>query len=240
MEPTERQPGTRERLLESAIEVFAAKGYHEATIAEICEQAGANIAGVNYHFGDKEHLYVKAWHVVFRRSLTAHPADGGVPADAPAQERLRGRVLSLVERIMDPACHEFDIVHKEIANPTGLLMAIVHESIEPIRREMTKVIGELLGDGVSEAHVRLCEMSVVSQCIHLMMRQRFHRVGAGERGLPGPEPLAFDAETLADHVVRFSLAGLREVRRQVEAGELSRLDMECADGAEDSDTRGGM
>jgi hypothetical protein len=27
-------------------------------------------------------------------------------------------------------------------------------------------------------------------------------------------------ETIADHVVRFSLAGIREIRRQIESGEL--------------------
>ena len=32
---------TRERLLFAASEVFAEKGYREATIAEICELAGA-------------------------------------------------------------------------------------------------------------------------------------------------------------------------------------------------------
>ena len=44
-------------IVEAAMEVFAEKGFHNTTIRDICEQAGANIAAVNYHFQTKEQLY---------------------------------------------------------------------------------------------------------------------------------------------------------------------------------------
>ncbi|MHB1378998.1 MAG: TetR/AcrR family transcriptional regulator, partial [Desulfurivibrionaceae bacterium] len=45
---------TRQNLLAAAGEIFAAKGFRETTIAEICKQAEANTAAVSYHFGSKE------------------------------------------------------------------------------------------------------------------------------------------------------------------------------------------
>ena len=50
---------TRKRLLAAAGRVFAEKDYRNATIAEICRLAGTNIAAVNYHFSDKETLYLE-------------------------------------------------------------------------------------------------------------------------------------------------------------------------------------
>ena len=46
--------GTEKRLLEAAGEIFAEHGYRAATVRQICEKARANIAAVNYYFGDKE------------------------------------------------------------------------------------------------------------------------------------------------------------------------------------------
>jgi len=140
-----RPDSTEHRVLSAACKVFALKGFHEATIAEICEAAGANIAAVNYYFRSKENLYVEAWRHAFARSVAAHPPDGGVPADAPPEERLCGRIQSIIQRISDPDCWELEIVHKEMANPTGLLTDTMHESIEPIQAAFELVVRDLLG-----------------------------------------------------------------------------------------------
>ena len=50
----------RRRLLETAGQIFAEKGFDGATVREICRRAGVNIAAVNYYFRDKEQLYIEA------------------------------------------------------------------------------------------------------------------------------------------------------------------------------------
>lgn len=208
---------TRRRLLEAAATLFAAKGFHDAKTADICRMAGANIAAVNYHFGGKEALYVEAWRYAFTRSIEAYPPDGGVPATAPAEDRLRGQILAIMQRITDPASLDFDIVHKEMAHPTGLLSEVMRRSIEPLRRQSVAVVRELLGPGATEEQVNLCEMSIHAQCFGPLMHKR-HRPHL-PKGHPhsGPLPPEFTCATLADHVFRFCLAGLRDARRRAEA-----------------------
>ena len=69
MSATPRKTSTRTRLLGAAASVFARKGYGEATVAEICDEAEANISAVNYHFGSKEELYRSAWRHAFINSI---------------------------------------------------------------------------------------------------------------------------------------------------------------------------
>jgi len=44
-------------VLTAATRLFAANGFERVTVREICRAADANVAAVNYHFGDKEGLY---------------------------------------------------------------------------------------------------------------------------------------------------------------------------------------
>jgi len=213
---------THNRVLDAAGAIFAAKGCHDAKVADICRKAKANVAAVNYYFGGKEKLYVEAWRDAFERSLAAYPPDGGIPASASAEERLRGQILALIKRIMDPNSLDFDIAHKEMANPTGLLSEVMRRSVEPLRQHLTTVVRELLGPQATEPQVRLCEMSIHSQCFGPLMHERHRRHAPKEHGGPGPLPKEITYAVMADHVFRFSLAGICEVRNHSKSSALRR------------------
>jgi TetR/AcrR family transcriptional regulator, regulator of cefoperazone and chloramphenicol sensitivity len=222
MKSVKRQDnGIQGRLIKSACEVFAEKGYRDATVAEICERAGANVAAINYYFGNKEKLYVEAWRVAFQRSLEIYPPDGGVGPKAPAEQRLRGRIFSIVKRFADPKCYEFEIIRKELATPTGLLSEVLRESIEPLRHELGSIVRELLGAGASEQQVLLCQMSIKAQCFDIWIRERFRDTTSEEEVKNALLPEALQIEVIVDHITRFSLAGIREIRQQIESGELN-------------------
>src|SRR5215469_4812704 len=57
--PASQQRGeeTRARILEAALELFAASGFEGASTRTIAEQAGVNLPAIQYYFGSKEGLY---------------------------------------------------------------------------------------------------------------------------------------------------------------------------------------
>src|SRR5947209_10253431 len=78
---------TKTRLLEAAGAEFAEKGFDVARIRSICQRAGANVAAVNYHFGDKEQLYIAAVLEAHRCGM-ANPPESAQREGTPG-ERLR-------------------------------------------------------------------------------------------------------------------------------------------------------
>src|SRR5687767_2010876 len=79
---------TRQRLLEAAGQTFADKGFRGATVRHICKRAGANVAAVKYHFGDKEKLYSAAVRYAHKCSVGTID-DTTIPADATPHDRLK-------------------------------------------------------------------------------------------------------------------------------------------------------
>ncbi len=200
---------TQQSLLSSAIQVFVEKGYWNAGIAEICERAGANIAAVNYHFGDKETLYRQAWRHSFAESMKAHPPDGGVSESAPARERLLGRVRAILDRIADPIHKDYLFFHMELAHPTGLLQEIIHAEVRPLREKMLALVRELIGPGACDDQVQFCEICIVGMCNNPMLMRKVER---GDNHPEGSDPpMIDDIEKFAEHIVRFSLAGISAI-----------------------------
>ncbi len=52
------EKNTKQRLLDAAEHLFAAKGYPNTSLRDITSTAKANLAGVNYHFGSKDKLLI--------------------------------------------------------------------------------------------------------------------------------------------------------------------------------------
>ena len=206
---------TRERLMTAAGEVFAEQGYRNTTVREICQRAGANVAAVNYHFGDKERLYAEVIRDAHRAAMTKYPSDLGLAPGASAEQRLHAFVRSFFFRIFDegrPAWHG-KLIAREIAEPTAALNDIVDEGIRPHFLALRAIVTELLGGGEPDPErLRYCAWSVVGQCLFY-----FHARPIIRRLHP---PQSFDAdeiESLARHVTGFSLGGIRRL-----AGDAAR------------------
>ena len=202
---------TKQKLLDIACRVFAEKGFREAKITDICRQAEANVAAVNYYFGDKESLYVAAWRQAIEQFITS---DTLPPAHLPPTERLRMAIHRIIRKtlIPDQECGYFRRLElMELANPTGLIDETWNAYVAPRKQEMLKIIRDILGRAASEGAVRLCTMSIVNQCRGILMMQNSRLEAFYDESLT-PERI----EQIAEHVTRFSIAGIKAVQRQAE------------------------
>jgi AcrR family transcriptional regulator len=194
---------TPRRLLEAAGEVFAARGFQAATVREICRCARANLAAVNYHFGDKQQLYIET--VKHAQCCGEEDSLPEWPSDTPPAAKLRDYVHRMLARFLDnrrPAWHA-QLMAREMADPTEACVALVDSYIRPSYELLDDILEELLPSGTPVSDRHLIAFSIVGQCVHF----KIHRPIAVQ--LVGEEEYGtYDVVRLADHVARFSLAAL--------------------------------
>jgi AcrR family transcriptional regulator len=200
---------TRRQLLEAAGEVFAEAGFREATVREICRRAGANIAAINYHFGDKETLYLEVLHYAHGKALEKYPPLLGVAENAPPEKKLRAFVHSMLQRIFDsgPTSWHGQLMSREMIEPTAALDSLVEERMRPMVAQLWKIVADILDCPVNDERVRLCGMSVISQCVFYK-----HCSPVVARLFPNKLPQdTASIEHLADHITKFSLAAMKHL-----------------------------
>jgi AcrR family transcriptional regulator len=196
---------TRRKLLNAACEVFAQKGYKGAKVADICKQAGANVASVNYYFGDKVSLYKEAWQYALQNLI--EPTFAELTAGSP-RDLLRKYIQTLMQHLAakDKSGQFSRLYLMELVNPTGLIKDAWHDSMEPQRRLLHDIIRAIIGPQPEELSVRFCELSIVNQCRALVT------IKDSDLQLMLGQPLGANLmERLARHIADFSLAGIRAV-----------------------------
>lgn len=196
---------TRSRLLDAAGEMFAELGFHHATVRQICDRAGANIASVNYHFGDKTGLYTE----VVRQSMRAARLDAvraALDQQASPEEILRAVVKARLESLwgQDLQDWHFRIIMHEMAKPTPAMNQIVTEAIRPVYARLREVISKILGLPAEHEKTRLCAHSIIGQ----IMFYAFARPVIA-RLWPELKMTAPQLDLIANHIADFSLAYIR-------------------------------
>lgn len=195
------------KLMYAAGPIFAEKGYEGATVREICDAAGVNLASVNYHFGDKERLYIETIKLAQRLREEQTPFRV-LPADASPEDRLREFVSTFLTRMLseDAQPWQHRIMTREMLSPTDACKEITEEQFRPVFERLIDVIAELAPAGASRMVCRRYGFSIVGQCIHYKL------AGPIIDLLTPPEELTQqrDIPALTSHIVDMTLAALKQ------------------------------
>ena len=195
---------TRQRLFDAAARMFAEKGFENVTVREICKASNANVAAVNYHFGDKAGLYravvLKAIDEMRETNeLSQRAGDGLSP-----EEQIRGFVRVFVSRLQGdgPTAWIHRLMAREMEKPTEVLDLVMTQVLKPRIDYLCGVIGAITGFRPDDPRVSRCVTSLQIQCL------------VAARPIPKPIAKSFpmaDVDTMINHIVDFSLGGMRAI-----------------------------
>jgi AcrR family transcriptional regulator len=219
----EQDPVTRNRLLNVAARLFAARGFKRVTVRDICRDAGANVAAINYHFGDKEGLYTEVVRMAIQIMRETTEIAQALATGLPPDDRLRVYIRVFLERAVGGHAQDgwiHQIMMREMADPTPAIDLVAEQVVRPRLEYVASIVGEMLGRLPEDPLVRRCVLSVQAQIHAVMPNYMSKRL---LENLSDPTVL----DELADHIARFSIAGVRamigmESQRRQTAGPIAQ------------------
>lgn len=200
--------GPRERILEAAAAVFVEHGYRGATIREICRRAGANVASINYYFGDKQSLYRELLLGYPTRSFERRPKEEWKRPGMCGDEMLFEFVKDFLTRLMSPEKPQWHakLMTREMVEPTEVLDQMIERFIGPQVGALAEIVRAVAGREMCMETLMRCVESVMPQIVfHVNAQQVIRRLH--------PERVYDEAEIqkMARHIAQFSAAGIRAV-----------------------------
>jgi len=204
---------TKIRLIESAMQCFAAHGFEGTSIREIAVGAQANASLVSYYFGGKAGLYQETMAYIFQRKvsrlmalLSVLPVGVAVPRLEVIQG-LKDYIRVLVETLMSCSPSNpldmaaMTLMAREAESPSPVFEPMLKDFMRPFTTYMDGCLKALRPDLVEDARFAMA-LSIQGQVIHL-------RNALGSLRLLRENPAyPEDLPALIQHFIDFSLRGL--------------------------------
>jgi AcrR family transcriptional regulator len=200
----QRDRETRERLLTAAAQLFADRGFKKVTVRDICRTARANVAAVNYHFGDKTGLYREVLQLAIDTMRATTDAARAAGEGLPPEERLRQYIRISMCRAMSGSTAAWisRLIHREMTDPTPTFDAIVEQAFRPRVDDLSAMVAAIAGCAPDDPRVSQCVASIHAQWMLFVPNPVASRLRATL------QLRTDDAVGLAEHITAFSLAGI--------------------------------
>jgi AcrR family transcriptional regulator len=199
---------TRDRILDEAEILFARKGYHAVSVREITAAANCNLAAVNYHFGNKQNLYLEVFrarwlprasriHTSFRKNLAANGAlTPAAVVQSLAQAFLEGPLTDTERK------RHHQLISGELAQPTEAFELVADQVLQPLFNNLLDDLRGAMPCEIENERLALDAFSILAMLLYFNLARPFLSRFTGH---------AFDDKfkaRLVNHIVDFSLNGL--------------------------------
>lgn len=170
-----RGEDTRRRILDTALELFAAEGYEGTSTRLLAERAGVNLPAIQYYFGSKEGLYRAAVARISEEigAQMGPPRERAVAALADAAlgrrqlsdllcEMLEAFVAMVLSGTDSGSARKLFIARAEIEGQPAL--DLLHDNMaRQVLRPCAAVVARLVGAGADDEETMLRTIALLGQ-----------------------------------------------------------------------------
>lgn len=183
-----RGSDTRHALILAGLELFGEYGTKGTTTRMLCEASGANVAAINYHFVNKEGLYLAVVEHISNcmqqhmrptaeAAVAAAQTDGFTPKAARAAMTT---IIDMLARLMvesDEVRIWARIIVREQANPTAAFDRLYDNGMARMQATLARLVGAATGLDPESAETKIRVHAMIGQVLNFAVsRESLHRV----------------------------------------------------------------
>ena len=193
--------GTRLALIEAGLRLFGHQGFSATSIRQLATEAGANIAAIAYHFGNKDGLRLACAEEFGRRMSAAMAAVPGTSFETAkdARAELQRRVRAIVGFLLgDRGASEIvPFMLRELAEDGPGIDAVYTGFAEPTHRRLCALWGQATGTDPEADTTRLAVFTLIGQLMYFRIGRTVvaRRMGWASIGAP-------EIGQIADRIIR--------------------------------------
>ena len=160
------QKDTKDKIIEVAATLFARNGFSGTSVREIAKQADVNLSAINYHFDNKDKLYLQVF--AHNHDWLAKNIEKIVSDDSISMEDVTGKVFQFFIDNGPAMMNTFKIfLNDEVKIPSDMLCEEDGEMGPPGHKAFLKKITQLVGEEIPlEARDWAVKM-IFSNIVHL-------------------------------------------------------------------------
>ncbi len=216
----------RLKLLEAGVKIFGEKGPEAASVREIAEAAGQNVAAIAYYFGSKEKLYLAVVEGIVRElrdrlgealpeaiKLTEQARPSRVEAVRMVRRLLGGIYQQLLSR--DDAVPIVQLVVREQLGPTAGFEILYEQGFRGMHELLCALVGAATGKDPRDPETILRTHTVMGQVYFFAMSREAVLRRLGWKSLEG-ENAALVVKVLEENLQK--LLAVQKVARRPRPG----------------------
>ena len=200
---------SRQRLLDSAEQLFAEKGFDSTSVRDLTQLAKCNVASVNYHYGSKEKLYQEVFynHFTLMRE-TRITSINRVMQDHGPQTSLEQFIKAFARAFLEPLLDNSSgrltmrLMMREMTDPRLPADMFFEDMVKPVSAVLLGAMHQICPD-LDHRNAQKCVHSLIAQLIHVVqVRIYFTRIQKLDHPM-------LNLQEMLDHVVQFTAAGMK-------------------------------
>jgi len=160
-----KRSNTRRRLLESAFDVFAAKGFGQTTVHDVCDAAGFTRGAFYSNFTSLDELYLEMWQQ-YSDGLVAQIGEIGNALATTGPVSIETLVRAVDEGLgFDPSWFQLSTEFTAIAGRKPAVLALLRAQEQKVQAALAPVLRSLLA-GSGRTAVDDAELCAAVVAVH--------------------------------------------------------------------------